>query len=84
MNLNQRNYSCHLANNYTHNVTIDLLYIIFLIKLQCKNGNYILEMLKCTINGKWFKSEDEMTNLREHIYHVVTRSAQFSSVNDKL
>ena len=43
-----------------------------------------LEMLKCTINGKWFKSEDEMTNLREHMDHLVTRSAQFSSVNDKL
>jgi len=27
IDLNKRNYSCHLANNYTHNVTIDLLYI---------------------------------------------------------
>jgi len=25
------------------------------------NGNYILEMLKYISNGKWLKSEDEMT-----------------------
>jgi len=32
-----------------------------------QNGNYdILEMLKYTVNGKQFKSQDEMTNLSQY------------------
>jgi len=48
-----------------------------------QNGNYdILEMLKYTVNGKQFNSEDEMTNLSQYNY-VKNTSLNLHQLNVK-